>query len=321
MTTNFELLPERADKSEGNDTTRAGDGALGLASASLHYFKDAIAAQTSHSMLSEFLPSLSIFERNAHKESNESSNNIADPKEARKLLYGDFSKATDAITADACVQPSGIGNCYFVAAMASLAKVHPEAIKNMITVNDNGTYTVKFPGASEAITVNQPTKEEMDSVGGNTKYGVWPVVLMKAYGKYCGGGKHDIDGSDGGSAFSAGVKILTDKGVVNYGIGYMIPLQSWSGLNEELRDALSTANPSDRLPVTVSTSKSPFSDSTKDGFVRGHVYSVLAYEPNVNDIKQSKVTVRNPWGGPDATKVITLQEFSDNFMQLSIPRR
>lgn len=320
MTTFIELAKQE-DSREGQDRSQVGE-AFSFAALSMTHFKDAIAAQTSTAILPEFLPALSLFEKHKEpKESAEKTQKVSDPKEARKLLFGEFAKPLDAITPEACIQPAGIGNCYFVAALASLAKTHPEQIEKMITVNKDGSYNVKFPGADKAVTVDQPSKDELDQVGGRTKYGDWPIVIMKAYGKYCGGGKHDLDGSDGGSAFSAGVKILTDKGVVNYGLGYVIPLQSWSNLDEELRGALKPANPKDALPVTVSTSKSLLSERTKDNFVRGHVYSVLAYEPNNKDNKQSKVTVRNPWGGADATRTITLQEFSDNFMQLSIPRR
>jgi hypothetical protein len=168
--------------------------------------------------------------------------------------------------------------------------------------------------------VDKPSKDEIEQVGGATKYGIWPLIVQKAYGKYCGGGKHDLDGSDGGSAFSAGVKILSDKGVDYGGIGYMLPLMSWKSMDETLKNAVSPANKNDAVPVTVSTAKSLFSGNTTDGFVRGHVYSVLDYKHNDNDVKQSLVTVRNPWGGKDAIRTITLEKFYENFMQLSVAR-
>ena len=284
----------------------------GLAKVGLQELKDVISS--SNRILPDIFPKFEI-EGKDHLATDKTGDTAA---QARKRLFGEFEKGVEAVKPDACTQPYNIGNCYFVAAMASLAKVNPQAIVDMIKVNDNGTYTVKFPGAAKEITVSQPSDAEHSQVGGKTKYGDWPLILMKAYGKYCGGGKSDIDGSDGGSAFSAGVRVLTDKGVVNYGIGYMIPLQSWSGLDSELKSALNTK---DALPVTVSTAKSLFSETTKDGFVRQHVYSVLEYKPNPNDVRQSRVVVRNPHGGPNATREISLQQFSDNFLQLSIPRR
>lgn len=239
--------------------------------------------------------------------------------ESHKVLFGQHENPLDAVKPEACTQPLGIGNCYFVAAMASMAKVNPQALVDMIKSNKDGTYTVKFPGASEAYTVEKPTKEELEQVGGSSTYGDWPVVVMKAFGKYCGGGKGGIEKSDGGSLFSAGVRVLTDKGVVNHGIGYMIPLQSWKDLDQEIGGALNSKEP---MPVTASTAHSFKGEkSTKDGFVREHVYSVLSYKPNPDNLKEGKLVVRNPWGGQNATTEITLQQFSDNFFQLSIPNR
>lgn len=242
-------------------------------------------------------------------------------KDPKKGLYGESGNPMQEIVADACIQPYGIGNCYFVAAMASMAQVKPEAIRDMIKDNKDGTYTVKFPGASKAITVGQATDEEISQVGGLSKHGVWPIVLMKAYGKYYGGGKLDWDGSDGGSAFSAGVRIFSENGVANLGVGYVLPMMSWKSMDAELNQALNPPNKKDAIPVTASTSKSIFGGDTVDGFVRGHVYSVLAYRHNESDVKQSKVTVRNPHGGSDASKEITLEQFYNNFFQLSMPGR
>lgn len=256
-----------------------------------------------------------------HKETDTSRRKGEKETDPAKSLFGKNEKALEAISPEACVQPYGIGNCYFVAAMASFAKVNPQGIIDMVKANDDGSYTVKFPGASESVTVDHPTDAELDQVGGLSKYGVWPVVLMKAYGKYCGNTEGKMEGADGGSAFSAGVRVFSPKGVSYLGVGYMLPLMSWSSMDAELKAALKPENPRDAIPVTASTSKSPFSDTTVDGFVRSHVYSVLDYEHNSQNIKQSKVTVRNPHGGANAVKVITLEQFYNNFLQLSVAKR
>lgn len=316
MTTRTDGPSQHADNSEKAGFFSGNLEFESFAALELQQFKSVLGSYVGAAKLPDFFPKFEITE-SASKVSD-TAKPTDSALEARKRLYGVHEKAIDAVKPEACTQPSNIGNCYFVAAMASLAKVNPQAIVDMINVNENGSYTVRFPGASKPVTVGKPSAAELEQVGGATKFGDWPVVMMKAYGKYCGGGKSDIDGSDGGSLFSAGVKVLTDKGVVNYGIGYMIPLQSWKSLDSELNSAL---NSKEALPVTVSTAKSLFSDATKDGFARQHVYSVLEYKHNPNDIKQSTVVVRNPWGGANASKEITLQQFSDNFLQLSIPRR
>ncbi len=275
------------------------------------------------SAFESFGSSLKLPEQFPHFSISDLSKSIDEFKQsALKNLYGDSKNFKDSIVPDACVQPDSIGNCYFVAALASLAKTDPQSVLDMIKVNANGTFTVKFPGATKEVTVDKPTDSEIEQVHGRTKYGVWPLVLMKAYGKYCGGGKSDLDGSDGGSLLSAGVAVLTSKGVVNEGLGRMIPLMSWKSLDTEMKDALNPANRKDALPVTASTSKTLYGgEATVDGFVRGHVYSVLEYKPDASNIKQGKVAVRNPWGGADATRVITMEQFCANFLQLSIPKR
>lgn len=319
MGTNLEIL----HKGEIENTTQAEIQALQeIFRTGLPELKATFGAATdAASSAQQMLPSLGL-DFSSHKEKDRAHTGSTEAsKEASKNLFGDAKDPLQSIKADACIQPFGIGNCYFVAALASLANAHPEKVKNMIQVNDDGTYTVKFPGASRPVTVEKPTKDEIEQVGGATKYGIWPLVIQKAYGKYCGGGKHDLDGSDGGSAFSAGVKILSDKGVDYGGIGYMLPLMSWNSMAQTLKDAVSPANATDAVPVTVSTARSPFSSNTADGFVRGHVYSVLEYKHNDSDVKQSLVTVRNPWGGKDAVKTISLEKFYENFTQLSVARR
>jgi len=311
---NFRQLADRAESALGN-----------LADSSWQQFKSAVEAHAPNLRLADLVPFSIDFSgdrRGTHELKHvDEAANARKVKEATQKLYGEFKDPLSAIKPDACIQPTGLGNCYFVAALASLAKVNPEAIKDMISVNEDGKYTVKFPGASSAVTVDPPSEADLKRVGGATKYGDWSLVMQKAYGKYCGGGKTDLDGADGGSLLSAGLRVLTKNGVNYEGLGQMLPLLTWNSMDEALRNAVSPANPKDALPVTVSTLKSPLSDKTKDGFVRGHVYSVLDYKPNAQDLQQGKVTVRNPWGGADAVREITLQEFSDNFMQLSIPCR
>jgi hypothetical protein len=320
MSTQFEQLFNNSEKSESTSGITGNVSLPNLVDIELHQLRNVLDSY-SKATLPDAFPSLG-FEHKPKDVDRPHTGNTDAAKQASRSLYGEFSNPLEAIKPDACVQPYGIGSCYFVAALTSLAKAHPEQIKDMIRVNDDGSFTVKFPGASKPVTVDKPTDAEIEKDGGATKYGTWSLILQKAYGKYCGGGKEtDLQGADGGSMFSAGIRILSDKGVPYGGIGNMLELMSWKDMDKTLQDAVSPANRSDAIPVVASTSKSIFGGDTKDGFVRGHVYSVLDYKHNPDDIKQSKVTVRNPWGGNDAVREITLQQFYDNFIQLSYPKR
>src|SRR5579883_1061530 len=56
------------------------------------------------------------------------------------------------------VEQGGAGDCFFEASLSSLASTAQgqEAIKNMVTTNNDGTYTVKFPGdPNHPVTVTQ----------------------------------------------------------------------------------------------------------------------------------------------------------------------
>jgi hypothetical protein len=322
MSTQFEQLPNFSDKSETKNGASGNASLQSLADIDLHQFKSALDSYTNNMTLPDVFPISLGFEHKPKDETRPHNGNTDASKASGKNLWGEFANPIDAIKPDAVVQPYGIGSCYFVAALASLAKTNPQKVRDMITVNDDGSYTVKFPGASHSVTVEKPTDKEIEKDGGATKYGLWSLVLQKAYGKYCGGGKEtDLEGADGGSMFSAGVRILNDKGAPWAGIGQMLPVMSWKSMDQSLQAALNPDNPKDALPVVASTSKSLFSSETTDKFVRGHVYSVLGYKHDGNDVKQSKVTVRNPWGGDNATREITLQQFYDNFIQMSIPKR
>src|SRR4029453_6235089 len=76
----------------------------------------------------------------------------------------------------------------FLKARAALADTPAgkQSIKDMIHVNDDGTYTVTFPGApDQPVTVAAPTDAELARYAGGSDCGTWAAVLEKAYGKYC----------------------------------------------------------------------------------------------------------------------------------------
>lgn len=206
-----------------------------------------------------------------------------------------------------CIEPEAvkqgkIGDCYFMAGVASLAGSNPQAIKDMIKDNGNGTYTVTFPGAPDTpITVDKPTEAELSHYAQPGKYGNWPAILEKAYGKYCnehwyrrgpknlGGGDVDQDGADGGSLRNAGLRILTGKGVDSD----TMSLTSEAELKQKLSEAFK-----DGRPVVASINNELGSlvgaaDNKVDGLgiPAGHEYTVIGY-----DEKTGKVKIMNPWG-------------------------
>lgn len=104
-----------------------------------------------------------------------------------RSLYGDL-KPEEAIRSENFGQ-GATGDCHIMSTLTSMAST-PEGrktIQNMIRDNQDGTYTVTFPGASdEPITVSKPTEaQQMIYAGGRVSgAGYWPAVIETAYGEY-----------------------------------------------------------------------------------------------------------------------------------------
>lgn len=219
----------------------------------------------------------------------------------------------DSIKPEA-VKQGQIGNCYFMAAAASLASTNPQAIADMIKDNGDGTYTVTFPGAKdEPITVSKPTDAELSRYSTPGELGIWPQILEKAYGKYCNESwtrrsplsplQKDIDqeGGEGGSFQNAGLRILT---------GQSLDSDSMSNTSEEEIDRKLTQAFNDGMPVDCGINNEfgahpflkmldlPTSDNKVDGLgiPAGHEYSVVGYNS-----ESKMVSIRNPWGHEEPT--------------------
>ncbi len=91
------------------------------------------------------------------------------------------------------VAQGAIGDCYFMASLAALANTHPEMIRQMITRNPDGSYTVRFfnekTGKAEYVTVraediplNSKGEPRYAQFGDDGE--LWPAVIEKAYAKW-----------------------------------------------------------------------------------------------------------------------------------------
>jgi hypothetical protein len=202
----------------------------------------------------------------------------------------------------ACIKPEAIhqgqsGDCYFLSALASMSatKQGKQSILNMIDDNKDGTYTVKFPSApDEPITVKAPTPAEMATYQGSSGHGTWAAVLEKAYGDYCN--KHfwrrtplnpfpsdeAQKGTDGGSLFHAGLRVLTGKGVdADYNI-----TTSLDTMDRKLSEAFAQGH-----PVTAYTNVPVWKTFSRNDIPLGHEYGVLNYNQATR-----MITILNPWG-------------------------
>lgn len=232
-----------------------------------------------------------------------------------------------SITPDAIVQ-GNIGDCYLLASISALAATNPQAIRDMIRDNNNGTFTVTFPGdPANPITVNAPTEAERGLYNGGHKYGTWAGVLERAYGQYRGehggilsrtlvalesGGNIPTESAGGGGQTSEAMELLTGRST-----DFVVPaLWSNRDLATRLDQALNSDSPSS---VTASINGSLFSSESADGYARRHAYSIIDFQPDGNG--SGLITVRNPWGqnnnSTGGTTQITLEQFQANFSDMT----
>ena len=95
------------------------------------------------------------------------------------------------------IQQGSIGDCYFLASLGAVALTHPQAIRDMITDNGDGTYTVRFfiEGAAAYVTVDRMLPVDSNNVlvysgagraatlpaALHSSNAIWPHLIEKAY--------------------------------------------------------------------------------------------------------------------------------------------
>lgn len=198
------------------------------------------------------------------------------------------------------VRQGAIGDCYFPAAMASLAFWKPEAIKNAIKDNGDGSYTVKFHdndrwgGGS-----GRPVEIKVDgdlyarawggpaygsSLGGSTepdKMELWFPLIEKAYAQWKG--SYETIGGGGIAGEVMGHVLGKSYDYVSLN----------SGNKERVYDQIKAAAAQGR-PMAAGTYGTDQADRyTNTGVYANHAYSVMGTEEE-NGVKYVKL--RNPWG-------------------------
>jgi hypothetical protein len=214
----------------------------------------------------------------------------------------------------AAVKQGSLGDCYFLAAVASAIAVDPHAIVRMITEHKRGTpptvfsYTVNFPGYN-AVNVNPPTLAETARYSSSGANGLWLAVLEKGYAEARVNDNSAVDRDE-----EAGSGDMLTEGVQTMGgTGSDMDILSLTS-KDETRSKLDSAFPNGK-PNRIVTA-GIFSENDL-GLPDGHAYSVIGWDG-------SKLTVRNPWGSnPAGTRgektgvfEMTLDEFDKIFSNI-----
>lgn len=200
-----------------------------------------------------------------------------------------------------------LGDCYFIASLASIADKNPDAVRNLFIDNSDGTYTVRFyvDGKTDYVTVNR----RLPSSTGQLRYSgygqsitststtLWIALAEKAYAQWNETGNSGRNGTNTYASIEGGWMSYVNAQV----LGYSSSNYSFSTTPKQtLLTALSAGR-----SVTLGTKQ-----GSADGLYGSHAYTVTGY-----DAATDTFNLHNPWGNshPGALSWTQLQANCTSF--------
>jgi hypothetical protein len=197
------------------------------------------------------------------------------------------------------IQQGGIGDCYFLATLAALAKNNPELIRQSIVSLGDGTFAVQFFNSGGVKTYVRldgelPTTswggQAYDAVG--TQSDIWAALMEKAWTYY-----RDDEGSY--ESINAGLMsdAFTALGLKSQSI---YSASSATSLAQQLQSLLAAGD-----SVTFAT------NVDTGNLIGGHAYTVDHVTTDSNG-NVTGIVLRNPWGiagagsNPDGSPYVTV---------------
>ncbi len=195
-------------------------------------------------------------------------------------LFVDGASPTDVVQ-------GGLADCYFASSMASVAHANPDAVKDAVTDNGDGTYKVRFynnRGKPEYVNVDADLYRYEN---GNPTYARgtdpkerWPSIVEKGYAQWKGGYEKIGNGGNSGDALHA----LTGNRATYHG----------RATSDDKMFAAIKAGEDGSHPMVAGTyGKEKEKKYNETGVSTWHAYSVLGTQQEGDD---RFVTLRNPWG-------------------------
>lgn len=220
-----------------------------------------------------------------------------------------------------------MGSCYLLSALSALAETNPQAIRDLIQKNTDGSYTVRFyraveglPGpnsvpvsirVSNEIPLRVDRNEKGDPYAYTTLYAtsvprdvfsdkpeampetaMWVAMVEKAYAVFKGGSYGAMYSGWSHDAFAS----ILGRPAARLSLNQLGEKASFDILREATES---------KTPVTISTwtDKEHVAMYTNSGLLAAHAYTFLGVSERNG---QRYVTLRNPWGrvepvnrGPD----------------------
>ena len=185
----------------------------------------------------------------------------------------------------------GLGDCYLLSSLSAVAQSHPELLKNAISTNRDGSYTVTFyeraemskPATKEQVTIDGKfamKDGQFEYAAAREPHELWPQIFEKAYAAWKGSFGR-IEGGMGADALEAltgakpGFTLLTPD---------LTPAAAFAAVKAALADK----------GCVVALSQ-PFTP-TEPGLIADHAYTLLGTEEKDG---QQLVKLRNPWGSSE----------------------
>ncbi len=292
----------------GSDTIYAGDGLDSVWADAIDTLVDSSAAE---------LASMTIHQVGAFYggvSSEVSGQNLVDPNSggyayrsfASSYLFNDGPEYSD-------IHQGAVGDCYFLAALSSLADQNPTAIRQMITPLGDGTFAVRFFRNSQAVYVridaDLPTYSNGSLVyaGLSADNEMWAALAEKAYA-FFRTGQNSYASLNSGNMGTVYYEV-TSKGATAMGT---------SGTTATIATALTAA-----LSAGKAISVGSYS-GISGPIVGGHAYVVKSVSTTGAG---TFVTLYNPWGvdgrsydsnSGDGLLVLSIADFKKYFLFICI---
>jgi hypothetical protein len=208
------------------------------------------------------------------------------------------------------INQGDVGDCYFLATLASVAKVDPKLIMKDIVANTDGSFTVKLDAGKTVDQVRVSAKlpvfadGELAYAGLGADNCLWVAVLEKAYAVMRTNA--DSYGSLDGGWMSDAFNALGVKNVNVFSTASATALFRMLAASAKAGDALTygtKTNILDQAPL-----------------IAGHAYTIDAVTLNAKGQPLS-LTLRNPWGdavAKDGEVTLTLKQAMDNFAGMTV---
>ncbi|MEI6179612.1 MAG: C2 family cysteine protease [Chloroflexales bacterium] len=222
---------------------------------------------------------------------------LPDPKTTGNYSYErqDGVLFVDGISPDD-IQQRGLGDCYFLAALASIARQSPDTLRKNITYDGNQTYTVTLYDPS-----GKPVQVKVDSdipvdANGNPVYAqlagggseLWVALYEKAYAQY----RTDYTEVDKGGLPGSAAQTITGR-----------PADILDRNTVTIDQLYQHFVDGDALTVGIFENDLNKQGTLPPGIHGNHAYSIVGVDP-----VKGTVQLRNPWGF-DHPQEMSIDEF------------